>query len=93
VVLQAGVTLDEELKARIITVVRNRLSARHVPSKIFQIAEVPRTLTGKKLELPIKRLLLGQPPEKLFNRDSLANPASLEWFMTFAERLNSSEDA
>jgi acetoacetyl-CoA synthetase len=93
VVLRPGVALDEELKTRIVTVVRTRLSARHVPSEIFQIAEVPRTLTGKKLELPIKRLLLGQSPEKLFNRDSLGNPASLDWFMAFAQRLNSSGDA
>jgi acetoacetyl-CoA synthetase len=45
---------------------------------------VPRTLTGKKLELPIKKLLLGQPIDKVVNRDALANPASLDWFLEFA---------
>jgi acetoacetyl-CoA synthetase len=93
VVLRPGVTLDEELETRIVTVVRNRLSARHVPNKIFQVAEVPRTLTGKKLELPVKRLLLGQSPEKLFNRDSMVNPASVDWFVAFARRLNSRGEA
>jgi acetoacetyl-CoA synthetase len=93
VVLQPGLTLSEELEARIVAVVRNRLSARHVPNKIFQVAEVPRTLTGKKLELPVKRLLLGQSPENLFNRDSMVNPTSIDWFVEFAQRLNSSGDA
>lgn len=88
VVLRPGATLSEELKTRIVTTVRHRLSARHVPNEIFQIAEVPRTLTGKKLELPIKRLLFGQPPEKVLNRDSLANPASVDWFIRFAQHLN-----
>jgi acetoacetyl-CoA synthetase len=53
---------------------------------VFVIPEVPRTLTGKKLELPIKKLLLGHPLEKVVNRDALANPASLDWFLEFARR-------
>jgi acetoacetyl-CoA synthetase len=55
-----------------------------VPDEVFAVAEVPRTLTGKKLELPIKKLLLGQPLDKVVNRDALANPASLDWFLEFA---------
>ena len=48
------------------------------------MAEVPRTLSGKKLEVPIKRLLLGEPIDRVVNRDAVANPASLDWFMRFA---------
>ena len=57
---------------------------RFIPDDIFQVAEIPRTLSGKKQELPIKKLLLGQPLEKVVNRDAMANPASLTWFAEFA---------
>jgi acetoacetyl-CoA synthetase len=55
-----------------------------VPSEIVAIPEVPRTLSGKKMELPIKKLLLGQPLEKVAHADAMANPASLAWFVAFA---------
>jgi acetoacetyl-CoA synthetase len=84
VVLREGVALTDELKARINAAIRSGLSARHVPNSIHQIAEVPRTLSGKKQELPIKKLLLGQPADKVLNRDAMANPKSLEWFIAFA---------
>jgi len=84
VVLRPGVELDEALKARSVERIRNALSARHVPSGIVAIAEVPRTLSGKKMELPIKRLLLGHPLEKVARADAMANPASLAWFVDFA---------
>jgi len=86
VVLKAGRTLDVPLVERIKARIRNDLSARHVPNDIFAIAEVPRTLNGKKLEVPIKRLLLGEPLEKVVNRDSMSNPGSLAWFVEFAAR-------
>jgi acetoacetyl-CoA synthetase len=57
-----------------------------VPNAIFQVAEVPRTLSGKKQELPIKRLLLGQPLEKIVNKDAMANPGCLDWYVEFATR-------
>jgi acetoacetyl-CoA synthetase len=57
-----------------------------VPDEILRVPEIPRTLSGKKLELPIRRLLLGEPPEKVLNRDAMGNPASLEWFIDFAGR-------
>jgi acetoacetyl-CoA synthetase len=57
-----------------------------VPNEIFQVAEIPRTLTGKKQELPVKKLLLGQPLEKVVNKDAMANPASLDWFVQFAQQ-------
>jgi acetoacetyl-CoA synthetase len=84
VVLRPGVTLDEPLLGRIKGAIRAAASPRHVPDDVFAVAEVPRTLTGKKLELPIKKLLLGQPLDKVVNRDALTNPASLDWFLEFA---------
>jgi acetoacetyl-CoA synthetase len=51
---------------------------------VLQIDEVPRTLSGKKMEVPIKKLLLGQPLNKVANTDAMANPASLDWFARFA---------
>lgn len=62
VVLRAGVMLDQALRARIVLAIRQALTPRHVPNDIFQVEAVPRTLTGKKLEVPIKRLLLGESP-------------------------------
>jgi acetoacetyl-CoA synthetase len=62
-----------------------------VPDEILQVPEVPRTLSGKKQELPIKKLLLGQPIEKVVNRDAMANPQCLDWYVAFAkERATSS---
>jgi acetoacetyl-CoA synthetase len=84
VVLREGLKLDDELRSSIETRLRTALSPRHVPNAIWQIAEVPRTLTGKKLEVPIKKLLLGHPLDKVANRGSMANPSSLDWFASFA---------
>ena len=69
-----------EIKRRI----REQCSPRHVPNEIFQIAEVPRTLSGKVLEVPVKRILMGEPAEKAASRDSLANPAALDYFTELA---------
>ena len=88
VVLRPGAELTEELKTRIKDRIRTAMSARHVPNDVFQVDETPRTLSGKKLEVPIKKLLLGQPLEKIVNRDSMANPGSLDWFVQFAGRRN-----
>ena len=63
-------------------------SPRHVPDEVFQIAEVPRTLSGKVLEIPVKKILMGTDPERAASRDSLANPAALDWFVEFAGRLS-----
>ncbi|MBC5762898.1 acetoacetate--CoA ligase [Ramlibacter albus] len=86
VVLRAGAELDAALAGRITAAVRESLSARHVPNEVIVVPEIPRTLTGKKLEIPVKKLLLGQPAEKVANRDAMANPASLDWFIDFARR-------
>lgn len=88
VVMRPGHELDEALQSRIRDCIRQALSARYLPNEIIAVPEIPRTLSGKKLELPIRKLLLGQPMEKVANRDSLGNPQSLEWYLNFAERLN-----
>ncbi len=85
VVLRDGITLDTALEQRIRDRIRTQLSARHVPNDVFVVPAVPRTLTGKKMELPIKKLLLGMPVEKVANPDAMANPESLSWFARFAE--------
>jgi acetoacetyl-CoA synthetase len=87
VVLREGAELDEVLPREIARRVREQCSPRHVPDEVFQIDEVPRTLSGKVLEVPVKRILMGTPVEKAASRDSLANPAALDYFVAMAERL------
>ena len=85
VVLRDGATLDDDLEAaRSRARVREDCSPRHVPNEVHEIAEVPRTLSGKVLEVPVKRILMGTPAEKAASRDSLANPAALDWFVDLA---------
>ncbi len=86
VVLRQAGSLDENLKKRLCDAIRTELSARHVPNEVVAVPEVPRTLTGKKMELPIKKLLLGMPLEKAANPDAMANPDSLQFYMDFAAR-------
>jgi acetoacetyl-CoA synthetase len=85
VVLRDGIELDRELNDTIKARIRTALTARHVPNDIFVVPDIPRTLSGKKLELPIKKLLLGQPADKAINRGSLANPDVLGWYVAFAD--------
>ena len=84
VVLRDGVELDESLAKAIRARVREDCSPRHVPNSIHRIAEVPRTLSGKVLEVPVKRILMGEEPDKAASRDSLANPEALDWFVDYA---------
>jgi len=84
--LRAGHTLDDALRERIRRALRAGLSARHVPDEICEVAAIPKTITGKKLELPVKKLLLGHPLEQVLKRDALAQPDSIDWFVAFAER-------
>ena len=86
VVLRPGLTLDDALTAKIAGAIRTALSPRFVPDQILQVAEIPRTLSGKKQELPIKKLLLGQPLDKVINREAMANPGCLDWYVAYAER-------
>jgi acetoacetyl-CoA synthetase len=92
VVLRDGLTLDAALHRRLVDAIKTALSPRFVPNEIFQVAEIPRTLSGKKQELPIKKLLLGQPLEKVVNREAMANPACLDWYVALAARRASSPD-
>ena len=87
VVLRPGMTLDDALQRKIVDAIKTALSPRFVPNAIFQVAEVPRTLSGKKQELPIKKLLLGQPLEKVVNKDAMANPGCLDWYVEFARKM------
>ena len=72
------------LRKALLDAIRTKLSSRHVPNDVFAIPEVPRTITGKKMEVPVKKILLGQPVEKSVNVDSMANPQSIDWFVGFA---------
>jgi acetoacetyl-CoA synthetase len=81
VVLRPDIELDDELTARIRARLREYCSPRHVPDQVETIAEVPRTLSGKKLEVPVKKILMGADPARAASRDSLANPAALDFFI------------
>jgi acetoacetyl-CoA synthetase len=89
VVLRPGLALDDPMKAKINAAVKTALSPRFVPDAILQVEEIPRTLSGKKQELPIKKLLLGQPIEKVVNKDAMANPGCLDWYVAFANARSS----
>jgi len=86
VVLREGAELDDELRGRIAAKIRSDCSPRHVPNDVYAIDEVPRTLSGKVLEVPVKRIMTGTPAAQAASRDSLANPAALDWFVEFAAR-------
>jgi acetoacetyl-CoA synthetase len=86
VVLREGAVLDDDLVAAIRKRIREDCSPRHVPSEVVQIDEVPRTLSGKVLEVPVKRILMGTPPEVAASRDSLANPRALDVFVEMAAK-------
>jgi len=88
VVLAEGAALDDDLVAEIKRRIRELCSPRHVPDAVYAIAEVPRTLSGKVLEVPVKRILTGTAPEKAASRDSLANPESLDYFVELAGTLD-----
>lgn len=85
VVLQEGAELDDELIGRIARRVREDCSPRHVPNEVHRIDEVPRTLSGKALEIPVKRILMGTAPEQAVSRESLANPVALDYFIAAAQ--------
>ncbi len=86
VVLRDGLVLDDALAQRLKDTIRRALSPRHVPSEVFQVAAIPRTLSGKKMELPVKKLLMGAPAEQVLRRDAMANADSVAWFAALAAR-------
>ena len=83
VVLEKGEQLDERLVKKIRTHLRKQCSPRHVPDSIHAIPEVPYTMSGKKLEAPVKKLLQGGDPDKVLNRDAMKNPDAIEFFIDF----------
>jgi len=87
VVLAEGAELSEDLKKRVAREIREYCSPRHVPNEMVAVESVPRTLSGKVLEVPVKRILTGTPPEKAASRDSLANPESLDFFVEYARTM------
>jgi len=89
VVLADGVELDAALRARIVAALRAALSPRHVPDVIEAVPAIPRTLTAKKLELPVKRILLGAAASEVASRDALADPDALDAFVEYAARRRS----
>jgi acetoacetyl-CoA synthetase len=84
VALEKGAELDDPLRARIAAVLREGLSPRHVPDRIYAIPSVPRTLNAKKLEIPVRRILSGATAEEVANAGAMANPESLDFFVTLA---------
>lgn len=81
VVLAEGASLTEELTSAIRAALRTELSPRHVPDEIHAVPGIPRTLSGKKLEVPVRKILLGTPVEQAANPDALANPETLQYFV------------
>lgn len=84
VVLRPGLALDDGLKARLNDAIRTAVSPRFLPDEILQAPEIPRTLSGKKQEVPVKKLLLGHAPDKVVNREAMANPDCLGWYLALA---------
>jgi len=82
-----GVAVDDALRARIAGRLRAELSPRHVPDRILAVPAIPRTLTGKKLESPVKRILRGEAPEQVASRGSLAQPDALDAFVALATEM------
>jgi acetoacetyl-CoA synthetase len=87
VVLRPDAVLDDELQDRIRGIIRRDISPRHVPNEIFAIKEVPRTLSGKKMEVPIRKILMGFPPEQAANLDAMRNPETIQFFVDLAEKI------
>jgi acetoacetyl-CoA synthetase len=83
--LADGVVLDDALDARIRDRLRTQYTPRHVPDKIIAVPDVPVTLTGKKLEVPVRKILRGMPPDQAANPNAMANPGSLDFFASYAQ--------
>lgn len=87
-VLHEGIAFSTALADSIKQAIREQLSARHVPNDVYVVPSIPRTMSGKKMELPIRRLLLGAKLEDVANVDAMANPEAMDWFVQFAATLN-----
>ena len=88
VVVRPGAKLDRDLIEKINDRLRAEISPRHLPDAIYAVPEIPHTLNGKRLEVPVKRILMGTPPEKAVSREAMANPGALRWFIDFSKTFN-----
>jgi acetoacetyl-CoA synthetase len=79
-----GYTLDDDLTGKINAQLRTQCSPRHVPDRIYPVPAVPYTLTGKKMEVPVRKVLMGWPLEKAASRDAMANPEAIDFFLDYA---------
>jgi acetoacetyl-CoA synthetase len=84
--LDPGAVLDDALAAKIREQLRREYTPRHVPDKIYAVPSIPRTLTGKRMEVPVRRILMGVPADKAANRAAMANPEALDYFIDYAAR-------
>jgi acetoacetyl-CoA synthetase len=87
VLLMPDVTLDDALKTKIKQILRSEYTPRHVPDEIIEVADIPYTISGKKMESPVKKVLQHKPLDKAFNRDSMKNPESMDFFIRLAEGM------
>ncbi len=87
--LSSGAELTDELRGRVVTRLRTDCSPRHVPDAMYAVPAIPYTLTGKKMEIPVRKILLGWAPDEAASRDAMADPRSIDWFAEFA---STSED-
>jgi acetoacetyl-CoA synthetase len=86
VVLAPGAALDDRLRQKIRATIREQISPRHIPDEIIVVPEIPYTLSGKKMELPVRRILKGRPLERAANPGAMRNPQALDPFLDFARR-------
>jgi acetoacetyl-CoA synthetase len=91
IVVKEGIPFSQELKSHINKTIRQNSSPRHVPNEIFSVNELPKTLNGKKIEVPIKKILMGIPVTQAVNSDSLLNPQSLQYFIEFQKLIESGD--
>ena len=87
VLMNEGEVLNEDIKNELKQILRSEYTPRHVPDEIIEVQDIPYTISGKKLEAPVKKILMGRPVEKAANRDSMRNPESLDFFVALARRI------
>jgi acetoacetyl-CoA synthetase len=81
--LAPGLALDPAITDRIARRLRTDCSPRHVPDEIHQVPDIPYTLSAKKMEIPVRRILQGFPPDRVAGRDTMRNPDAIDWFVAF----------
>lgn len=81
--------MTDDLRDKVNTTIRSENTPRHVPDEIIEIKEVPYTISGKKVETPVKKILQGKSYKRSLNKDALRNPSSLDFFIEFSKQINS----